>query len=112
VTIDQINVKELAEKLGGDRTLVQLIDVREPGEIAIAYLDYFSNLPLSQFAEWSPQIFELFDLELETIVICHHGIRSAQMCQWLSTQGFTNLKNVVGGIDAYSEIIDPSVPRY
>ncbi|PSB02711.1 rhodanese-like domain-containing protein [Merismopedia glauca] len=110
--IAAIKVQELAEKLNSDRQEVQLIDVREPGEIAIAQIPHFSNLPLSQFAQWSDRILELFNPELETIVLCHHGIRSAQMCQWLSSQGFTNLKNVSGGIDAYSEIVDLSVPRY
>ncbi|MDW8452067.1 MAG: hypothetical protein RML39_01250 [Oscillatoriaceae cyanobacterium SKYGB_i_bin93] len=46
------------------------------------------------------------------MVLCHHGIRSAYMCKWLSQQGFTNVKNVVGGIDAYALAVDPKVPRY
>ncbi len=49
---------------------------------------------------------------METLVLCHHGIRSAQMCQWLVDQGFTNVKNIMGGIDAYSILVDPSVPQY
>jgi rhodanese-related sulfurtransferase len=44
--------------------------------------------------------------------MCHHGIRSAQMCQWLMNQGFTNVKNVAGGIDAYSILVDHSIPQY
>jgi len=40
------------------------------------------------------------------------GMRSAQMCQWLIAQGFTNVKNLAGGIDAYSRRIDSSVPLY
>jgi rhodanese-related sulfurtransferase len=44
--------------------------------------------------------------------MCHHGMRSAQMCQWLTQQGFTNVKNIVGGIDAYSVGVDSSIPRY
>ncbi|MHC5832212.1 MAG: rhodanese-like domain-containing protein, partial [Nostoc sp.] len=42
----------------------------------------------------------------------HHGIRSAQMCQWLIAQGFTNVQNISGGIDAYSLLVDPSIPQY
>lgn len=110
--IEQISVRDLAEKLENRDESIQLIDVREPVEIAIASLPHFHVLPLSQFAEWSDKIPELFNPELETIVLCHHGIRSAQMCQWLSSQGFSNLKNVTGGIDAYSSLIDPSVPHY
>jgi rhodanese-related sulfurtransferase len=110
--IDPINVEELAEKLHQNPDNIQLIDVREPQEVEIANIAGFFNLPLSQFEEWSNRILEVFSPEVETIVLCHHGIRSAQMCQWLTTQGFTNLKNVTGGIAAYSQIIDPSVPQY
>ncbi|NJO77868.1 MAG: rhodanese-related sulfurtransferase [Cyanobacteria bacterium RM1_2_2] len=109
--ITEITVEALAVRLaqGGD---LQLIDVREPSEIATASIDGFTPLPLSQFAEWSGQIQAQFDPNIETIVLCHHGVRSAQMCQWLHQQGFTHLKNVTGGIDAYAIAVDPTVPRY
>ncbi|NHC36276.1 rhodanese-like domain-containing protein [Scytonema millei] len=110
---NQISVEELAQMLSSDaREQLQLIDVREPDEVAIAHIDGFEVLPLSQFANWADSIPTRFDPQAETIVMCHHGIRSAQMCQWLSRQGFTNLRNLAGGIDAYSAAIDPSVPRY
>jgi len=109
----QISVEELARMLNSDaREQLQLIDVREPDEVAIACIDGFEVLPLSQFADWADSISVRFDPQAETVVMCHHGIRSAQMCQWLSRQGFTNLKNLAGGIDAYSTLVDPSVPRY
>jgi rhodanese-related sulfurtransferase len=54
----------------------------------------------------------LFRSQAETLVICHHGIRSLQMCQWLQSQGFTNVKNINGGIDAYSLLVDSNIPRY
>lgn len=108
----QITVEDLAAKLATKTEKLQLIDVREPQEVAIANLPEFVNLPLSEFAEWSDKIYGKFEQDQETLVLCHHGIRSAQMCQWLINQGFTNVKNITGGIDAYSMIIDPSVPRY
>ena len=110
--ITQVSVEELAQRLDSDVDKLQLLDVREPEEVAIARLEGFEVLPLSQFAEWANSIHTRFDRETETLVMCHHGIRSAQMCQWLSTQGFTNVKNVAGGIDAYSALIDPTIPRY
>jgi len=110
--ITQISVDELAERLAsGDRD-IQLVDVREPQELAIASIEGFVNLPLSQFAEWGDQIPTRFDPHAETLVLCHHGIRSAQMCQWLVAQGFTNVKNIAGGIDAYSTLVNPSIPHY
>lgn len=112
-SIAEIAPTELAQYLSsGNLKQLQLIDVRERVEVAIACLEGFVNLPLSQFADWASQIQTHFDPQAETFVLCHHGIRSAQMCQWLSLQGFTNVKNVAGGIDAYSILVDPSIPRY
>lgn len=108
----EISVEELAKRLSSGDPGIQLMDVREPKEVFIAHIDGFVNLPLSGFADWAEQIQTRFDPHAETLVLCHHGIRSAHMCQWLITQGFTNVKNVVGGIDAYSILVDPSVPQY
>ncbi len=69
-------------------------------------------MPLSGFAEWGNEIHTRLDPDAETLVLCHYGIRSAQMCQWLVNQGFTNVKNISGGIDAYSMLVDPSIPVY
>lgn len=111
-SISEISVKELAQKLAHSTQPLQLLDVREPQEVAIASLANFNNLPLSAFADWSDQIQEHLDPQTEIIVLCHHGIRSAQMCYWLLRQGFTNVKNVSGGIDAYSLQVDSKIPRY
>ncbi|MGF1520744.1 MAG: rhodanese-like domain-containing protein [Leptolyngbyaceae cyanobacterium] len=108
----EIDVQTLAQKLQAGEANLQLIDVREPQEVAIAAIAGFQNLPLSQFANWETQIHSQFDAATETIVMCHHGMRSAQMCQWLRNQGFTQAKNLIGGIDAYAVHIDTSVPRY
>lgn len=106
-----ISVTELANCMAAGEK-IQMIDVREPGELAIASLPNFASLPLSQFAEWSEQIATQLDPHTETIVLCHHGIRSAQMCQWLIQQGFTNVSNVVGGIEEYAARVDSTVARY
>lgn len=109
----EITVEELASRLvAGIPENLQLIDVREPVEVEIAFIKGFKILPLSKFIEWSEQIHVHLDPEQETLVLCHHGMRSAQMCQWLMSQGFTNVKNIVGGIDAYSVVVDRSIPRY
>lgn len=108
----QISVKQLAQRLADDLTDVQLIDVREPEEVAIAQISAFANLPLSQFKQWGDTITQRFDPQTETLVLCHHGIRSTQMCQWLRSQGFSNVKNVTGGIHAYATQIDRTVSQY
>lgn len=112
-SVPQITVEELARRLSDpSHSKPQLIDVRERQELEMASLQGFTNLPLSEFAEWSGKIHSNFDPDVETLVICHHGIRSGQMCQWLAHQGFTKVKNIAGGIEAYSLAIDPSIPRY
>ena len=109
----EITVQELASRLiNGIPENLQLVDVRERQEIEVAFIKGFKVLPLSKFSEWSEQIHFDLDLNHETLVLCHHGMRSAQMCQWLKTQGFTNVKNIIGGIDAYSLAVDKSIPRY
>lgn len=110
--IPETDVETLAQRLASDPETLQLIDVREPHELELASLSHFINLPLSQFPQWAPTIPTRFDPAVETIVMCHLGMRSAQMCQWLIQQGFTNVKNLTGGIDAYSRQIDASVPIY
>ncbi len=110
--LGQMSVQDLAQRLAGDLNDLQLIDVREPAELAIAQLPHFLSLPLSQFPEWSPRIHQLLDPSKETLVLCHHGVRSAQMGYWLLQQGFCNVKNIVGGIDAYAAAVDTRIPRY
>ncbi|CCH64856.1 hypothetical protein RINTHM_3860 [Richelia intracellularis HM01] len=111
--IAETTVEELAQcLLSTGRHNIQLLDVREPQEIAIARIDGFINIPLSKVAQWSEEVLSKLDPHMETLVLCHHGIRSAQMCQWLVSQGFTNVKNIAGGIHAYSSLIDNSIPQY
>ena len=108
----EITVRDLARQIATDDNELQLIDVREPEEINIAQIPGFIPLPLSQFSQWNETIAVRFDPEAETIVLCHHGIRSAQMVQWLIERGFSNVKNVTGGIDAYSRMVDRNIQRY
>jgi rhodanese-related sulfurtransferase len=93
---------------------LQLIDVREPEELAIANLNDlgFRNYPLSQYEHWNTAILRELDPTKTTYVLCHHGMRSAQMSMWLIQKGFTDVHNVSGGIAAWSAAIDPSLPQY
>lgn len=84
------------------------IDVREVEEYDVARVEGARLLPLSRFAEWAGTL----DPAAEIVVMCHHGIRSAQVCAVLARQGFTKLSNLSGGIDRWSVEVDRSVPRY
>ncbi len=112
VPFNEITVIDLAAKLAKPDHDYQFVDVREPQELALASLPQFINLPLSENAQWSVDIHQRLESTAETIVLCHHGMRSAQMCGWLASQGFTNLHNVIGGIAAYAQLVDNSIPQY
>ncbi|KAL2316881.1 hypothetical protein Fmac_030757 [Flemingia macrophylla] len=90
----------------------QLIDVREPEEVAKASLPGFTVLPLRQFGSWGPEITTKFDPQKDVYVMCHHGMRSLQVAKWLQSQGFRKVYNISGGIHAYAVNVDPSVPTY
>lgn len=87
-----------------------LLDVRQPDEHATANIDGATLLPMSELAE---RVNELEPFRRRPIVVhCHHGGRSLRVTHWLRAQGFANVRNMTGGIDAWSQEIDPSVPRY
>ncbi|GAB2232749.1 hypothetical protein Droror1_Dr00011802 [Drosera rotundifolia] len=112
--LQEIQPEELHAKLQ-DPSFVQeaqLIDVREPEEVAQASLAGFEVLPLRQFGNWAPEMTTKFDLAKETYVLCHQGVRSLQVVKWLQTQGFKKVFNVTGGIHAYAVKADSSIPTY
>ncbi|KAJ1699211.1 hypothetical protein LUZ63_007723 [Rhynchospora breviuscula] len=112
--LEEIAPEELHAKLQDPGFLdeAQLIDVREPEEVAKASLPGFKMLPLRQFGTWGPVITDEFDPAKDTYILCHHGVRSMQVANWLQSQGFKRVFNVTGGINAYSLKADSSVPTY
>ncbi len=103
----EISVTELKEKLdSGDK--LQLVDVRETWELEICQITGVKNLPMSEIANRAQDV----EKNVETIVICHHGGRSMQVAMWLEQQGFGEMTNLAGGMDAWAAVIDPSMDRY
>lgn len=88
----------------------RLIDVREEDEFAICHLQDAELVPLSRFVEESPQ--RLPDQDEHIVVYCHHGMRSGNAAAWLREKGYTNVSNLIGGIDAWAQWIDPEMARY
>src|SRR3989442_11816497 len=105
--IDQILPHQLNERLVRGEQL-QIIDVREPDEVAIASFPRARHIPMGDV----PSRLSELDPDSETVVVCHHGIRSAQVAGYLARVGFERVFNLVGGIDAWSANVDPEVPRY
>lgn len=110
--VQVISVHELEDMLKRGADAAQFIDVREEGEHSIAHLPHFKLLPLSKFKDWGLQITKELDKQKPVVCLCHAGMRSMQMGNFLVDQGFTQVYNVSGGIEAWSCQIDPTVPRY
>jgi rhodanese-related sulfurtransferase len=86
------------------------LDCREPDECATAKIAGTTLIPMSQLAERVGELAAHKDGEI--VVHCHHGGRSLRVTQWLRNQGFAKVSSLSGGIDAWSQEIDPAVPRY
>lgn len=86
----------------------QLVDVREPWEHALCALEGSCLLPMQVL----PQRVHELDPTRTTVVVCHHGVRSFQVAMWLERNGFTDVANLSGGIDAWAREIDPGVAVY
>jgi rhodanese-related sulfurtransferase len=102
-----ISPKELKSRLDKGDKLV-LLDVREQWEYDLAKLTGSILIPLATL----PQSMAKLNRDTEIIAICHHGMRSADATNFLLQQGFANVKNLVGGIDAWSTQVDGTVARY
>ena len=104
----EITVDQLKERLASaDPPL--LLDVREPWEYQAAHIAGSKLMPMGEIPGRAHQ--EL-DEEQPIVVLCHHGVRSLSVANWLQQQGFEQAQSVRGGIDLWSQVIDPSVPRY
>ena len=96
--IKEIDVTELKKRIENNFSFT-LLDVREPYEVEFAKIE---PLPVRQ---------EEMDKGTPIVVMCHTGVRSAQVCQYLEPLGY-NVTNLKGGIDAWSVLVDLTVPRY
>jgi adenylyltransferase/sulfurtransferase len=89
---------------------VRLIDCREPNEWALCHIEGAELIPLSTFAGDAPV--KLQDKAEPIVIYCHAGVRSARAAHYLQQLGFTDVRSMTGGIDAWSTDVDPSVARY
>lgn len=107
-TYQNLTPQQVKTRLAEDSS-IRFIDVREPQEHALARIDGAEFLPMSQAQQWLTTL----QYDQEIIFFCHSGVRSEHVASYLTHQlGYTNIANMLGGIDAWSLDIDPDVPRY
>lgn len=85
-----------------------LLDVREPWEYQICHIDGSQLIPMNQI----PNKLSEFSPEQEMIIICHHGIRSRMVANYLVNNGFTKIINLTGGVAAWAEQVDSQMAVY
>ena len=107
--VPEITVQE-AKRLLDSPQPPRLIDVREADEWGICHVEGAELLPLSQWPQLAQQ--KLADISEPLLILCHHGTRSAHAVEFLRRNGFANVTNVAGGIDAWSAEVEPTLARY
>jgi rhodanese-related sulfurtransferase len=106
----EITPTELKAKLETADRNVHLVDVREPEELAFCKLEGAQHIPMLQLFTGlqAPRA----DAETEIVVFCHHGVRSLEAAKYLRLNGFANARSLAGGLEAWADDVDPSLPRY
>jgi len=104
----EITPEELKSHLD-EKHAVRLLDVREPWEFQLARIEGSLPIPMGEIPARANR--EL-DPDNHIVVVCHHGVRSANVTQWLRQQGFEQAQSLRGGIDRWSRLVDTSVPTY
>ena len=106
--VEELEVEEAARRVRQQPDRVLLLDVREPYERDLARIEPSQHIPMGEVPE---RVAEL-PRDRPIIVYCHGGGRSAMIAAYLEGQGFEHVANLSGGIDAWSVLVDPKVPRY
>lgn len=106
--MQQISAPELHARLQNPDARPLLLDVRERQEFAHCHIEGSLHIPMNDVPA---RIGEL-DPGRQTVVICHHGMRSASVANYLIRQNFADVINLSGGVEAWAKLVDPDMPRY
>jgi len=104
----EFDAQQLEQYLKACDSRPLLLDVRQPWEYDVCHIAGSQLIPMGQIPA---QLNEL-DKSRETVVICHHGIRSRQAGYYLEQAGFDNVINLKGGVDAWAKVIDKTMATY
>lgn len=104
----EMTATQLQQHLASSNPLPLLLDVREQWEYQYCHIENSELIPMKDvFLKYH----KLDELQ-EIVVICHHGIRSRQIARFLENNNFSNIINLTGGVEAWANTIDSSMPRY
>jgi rhodanese-related sulfurtransferase len=107
--MQQLSATQLKEWLDDpSRDKPLLLDVREPWELEVCRIAGIRSMPMRGIPARYPEL----KPDADTVVICHHGARSHQVCMFLEQRGFGRLYNLYGGMAAWSRDVDPATPTY
>lgn len=104
----EFSATELRDHLATADTGPLLLDVREPWEFRICHIAGSQLIPMGRI----PASLKALDPARETVVVCHHGIRSRQVAMYLAHQGFDSVINLAGGVDAWARDVDRQMATY
>ena len=102
-----ITAEELKTKLDAGEKPV-LLDVREAWEFETCHIEGSNNISMSN----AQKMLDELKTEDEIVVICHHGMRSFQVANYLESNGYVNIANLEGGVDTWARNVDQSMPQY
>ncbi len=104
----EMSPQQVSEYLQEKNNKPLLLDVREPWEYDVCRIDGSQLLPMQSI----PHSLDRLDPKADTIVICHHGVRSKMVARFLEEAQFENIINLTGGVNAWAQSVDLSMPRY
>jgi rhodanese-related sulfurtransferase len=106
--VESVSTTELKELLARAPESICLLDVREDDERAVAVIEPSLHIPMNSV----PDHLNELPRDRRIVVYCHHGGRSFAVAGFLETEGFEDIANLTGGIDEWSRLVNPKVPRY
>jgi rhodanese-related sulfurtransferase len=107
--VTEITPRDLAMQIENGQAVL-LLDVRQPAENELAKLPESLLIPLNELQARAGEVPN--DPAVMLVVYCHHGVRSLHAASYLDRLGYQNVRSLAGGIDAWSRVVDPTVPRY
>jgi rhodanese-related sulfurtransferase len=103
----EMTVQELKARLDRGEPPI-LLDVRQDWETKLCRLENAVHIPIEEIQLRTEEL----DPQNEIVVYCHQGVRSAAVAEYLRSLGFTDVKNLAGGLDSWARAIDPTMRRY